>query len=277
MNTRELIENSLLDAMALLDKQETEAFERAFRAASPAVQAHVRREQTRLSHIEQLLPKVEPPAELRAAVIKAVRIEMDLAAEQAANDVRSPIFTLLPSQRVSAMWRAAAIGFMTAAVVFGTTTVATRRIFDNLETQMNANHFLESWYTADPGLTEKYFFSGNNSTRLASFNQGTASEESSAFIAVQAESNLAFFHCLTLPPQLMGVTCELVEIDAQGNAKQRYIFKYTGDVITKEVTVELDPESKFVIRKLTTGTPSEDDMQFSTITMDELDNNSIFG
>ena len=276
MNTRELIENSLLGAMALLDEQETRAFERAFQAASPAVQAHVRREQTRLSHIEQLLPKVEPPAELRAAVIEAVRIEMDLAEELAANNVRSPIFTLLPSQRVSAMWRAAAIGFMTAAVVFGTTTITTRRIFDDIENRMNERQFAADWwFTADRGLAEKYFY--NDSTRLASFSQSTATESSKAFLLIQAESNLALFRCLSLPPQLVGVTCELVQIDADGIAKQLHTFEYTGDVIMKEVTVELSPESRFTIRELTTGTPSEEGMQFSTLSVGEINELSLFG
>lgn len=275
MNTRELIENSLLDAMALLDEQETEAFERAFRAASPAVQAHVRREQTRLSHIEQLLPKVEPPAELRAAVIEAVRIEMDLAEELAANKVRSPIFTLLPSQRVSAMWRAAAIGFMTAAVVFGTTTITTRRIFDDIENRMNERQFAADWwFTADRGLAERYFY--NDSTRTASFSQGTSTETSKALLLIQAESNLALFRCQSLPPQLVGVTCELVQIDADGVARQLHTFKYTGDVIMKEVTVELSPESRFTIRELTTGTPSADAMQFSTLSVGEINDLSLF-
>ncbi len=276
MNTRELIENSLLDAMGLLDERETQAFERAFRTASPAVQAHVRREQTRLSHIEQLLPQVEPPAELRAAVIEAVRIEMDLAAEQAANGVRSPIFTLLPSQRVSAMWRAAAIGFMTAAVVFGTTTITTRRIFDNLENLMNERQFAADWwFTADRGLAEKYFY--NDSTRFVSFSKSTATATSKAFIAIQAESDLALFHCRSLPPQLMDVMCELVEIDAEGNAKQRARFTYTGDVIMIEVTVELNTENRFTIRELTVGTPSDDDMQFSTLSVGEINDLSLFG
>jgi hypothetical protein len=273
MKTRELIENSLLDAMGLLDEDETQSFERAFQAASPAVQAHVRREQTRLSHIEQLLPQVEPPADLRAAVIEAVRVEMELAAEQAAQDVRSPIFTLLPSHRVSALWRAAAIGFMTAAVVFGTTTLSMKGDFDQIEARMNANQFVEDWIMTDRDLADKYLFSDN--TRLASFNQAAVpAQQSTAVLMLQTESDRAAFYCSSLPAELMGVTCELVEIDAEGNATQLMTFEYIGDVILKEVSVELVAENSFTIRQLTTD-PSEDDMQFSTQSLGELDTKSL--
>lgn len=54
MKTQELIELAVLDAMGLLDEQEREAFDAAFDAAAPAIQAQVRREQTRLSVSEHL-------------------------------------------------------------------------------------------------------------------------------------------------------------------------------------------------------------------------------
>ena len=76
MKTQELIELAVLDAMGLLDEAEREAFEAGFSSASPAVQAQVRREQTRLCLSEALLPDEEPPAGLRALVVEAVRKAM---------------------------------------------------------------------------------------------------------------------------------------------------------------------------------------------------------
>ena len=76
MSLQEMIEMAILDAMGLLDEREQSSFESAFRAASPSVQSQVRREQTRLSRIESLLPDVTPPSGLRAAVLTAVRAEM---------------------------------------------------------------------------------------------------------------------------------------------------------------------------------------------------------
>ena len=63
-NTRDLLEYAALDALGLLDDAEREEFERAFRAASPEVQAMVRREQTRAADIDAILPRVEAPAGL---------------------------------------------------------------------------------------------------------------------------------------------------------------------------------------------------------------------
>jgi hypothetical protein len=77
MNLQQMIESAILDAMGLLDDSEREQFERAFRTASPVIQAQIRREQTRLSQIEALLPDVTPPASLRAAVVDAVRRQIE--------------------------------------------------------------------------------------------------------------------------------------------------------------------------------------------------------
>ncbi len=121
MTTQEMIEFALLDAVGLLDEQEREAFERAFAAAAPAVQAQVRREQTRLSQIEMLLPDVSPPAGLRAAVIEAVRRAMAAEAEQPAS--LSFVPPMARSRQVSRWWRAGSLGLATAAAVFMMTTL----------------------------------------------------------------------------------------------------------------------------------------------------------
>lgn len=120
MNVQQLIESAILDAMGLLDESEREQFEAAFRAASPAVQAQVRREQTRLSQAEALLPDVAPPAGLRATVIEAVRRQ--IAALRTAAPVAGVISPpLMRSRGVSPLWRAAALGLAAAAVVLGVT------------------------------------------------------------------------------------------------------------------------------------------------------------
>ncbi len=127
MTTQELIELSLLDAYGLLEEAEREAFERAFRAASPALQAHVRREQTRLSRMDNILPDVEPPAGLRAAVLEAVRRAM--AAARPGLRIRARMGwmpPLLPSRNVSPVWRAAALAMATAAVLFAAATLYIR-------------------------------------------------------------------------------------------------------------------------------------------------------
>lgn len=119
MTLQELIELAILDAMGLLDDDERELFECAFGAAAPALQAQVRREQTRLSRIEMLLPDVTPPAGLRAIVLQAVRNEMARAESSHSRDLIVP--ALVPSRGVSPLWRAASLGLLAAVLVLAVT------------------------------------------------------------------------------------------------------------------------------------------------------------
>jgi hypothetical protein len=117
MKTHELLELASLDALGLLDENEREAFDRAFAAAAPAVQAQVRREQARITRAEQYLPEVDPPVSLRAKVIAAVQQAME--AVTGARRGAASIPALLPSRGVSPVWRGAAIACAAAALVFG--------------------------------------------------------------------------------------------------------------------------------------------------------------
>jgi hypothetical protein len=117
MTLQELIELAILDAMGLLEEDERELFEAAFRGATPAVQSQVRREQTRLSQIEMLLPSVTPPAGLRALVIQAVRDEMSRSPSK-----RSLLMpTMVKSGRVSPLWRAGSLGLAAAVLILTVT------------------------------------------------------------------------------------------------------------------------------------------------------------
>lgn len=117
MNTRDLFELATLDVLGLLDEDERAAFEEAFKAAPPTVQAQVRAEQLRSARFEQaeMLPDVEPPVGLRARVVAAVR--------EAIAAVRTePVARIGPVVGVAGfnstpIWRAACIGFATASLV----------------------------------------------------------------------------------------------------------------------------------------------------------------
>lgn len=139
MDLQELIELAILDAMGLLDEGEQARFEMAFRAAPPAVQAQVRREQTRLSQIEMLLPDVEAPAGLRAAVVDAVRRE--IAASVDLEPIQLP---MLKSRGVSPLWRATALGFMVAAVTFGVMVFHVAQENQNLSERLRGDALLSS-------------------------------------------------------------------------------------------------------------------------------------
>ncbi len=114
MTTRELYELASMDALGLLDDDERQAFENAFRAAPAHVQAEIRREQLREAQSTEYLPDVKPPASLRARVIAAVLGKAELLNTE-------PIASIGPAARsaasTTAFWRAACIGFATATVV----------------------------------------------------------------------------------------------------------------------------------------------------------------
>jgi hypothetical protein len=139
MSLQELIELAILDAMGLLDEREQAGFEAAFRTASPVVQAQVRREQTRLSRIEALLPDVTPPAGLRAAVIEAVRAQI---ASGTADQKELVLPYILKSRTVSPLWRASALGLAAAAVVFGITTFQWKHEYDHLQEVLRGDNVI---------------------------------------------------------------------------------------------------------------------------------------
>lgn len=116
--TNDLLELASLDALGLLDEEERRAFESAFRAAPESLRAQLRREQRRLTNVDDLLPAIEPPASLRDRVIAAVRAAFGASVDREA-DVVASIAPRAWSIRgsVTPLWRAACIGFATATVV----------------------------------------------------------------------------------------------------------------------------------------------------------------
>jgi anti-sigma-K factor RskA len=146
MTQQELLENALLDALSLLDEDEREAFDAAFNAAPPHIQAQVRREQTRLARMDSLLPDVVPPATLRARVIEAVQSAM---AHRSAQDAHASLrlddpdtIARLPQmahrRKVAAVWRAVALGCAAAAIVLGVTAIQLQGLLQDFRSQEDA-------------------------------------------------------------------------------------------------------------------------------------------
>jgi hypothetical protein len=122
MITRDLFELASLDVLGLLDEDERRDFEQAFREAPPAVQSQIRREQLRVTDIDDWLPPVETPASLKPRVLTAVREAIDaVRAGQGRQHVSrkfGPLAVAL-QRSVSPLWRAAAVGFAAATLVAG--------------------------------------------------------------------------------------------------------------------------------------------------------------
>ncbi len=145
MTTHELLELASLDALGLLDEDERQAFERAFQAAPPALQAQIRREQARLARAESLLPDVEAPASLRARVLAAVREAIQTVGSGRRDAAARALPPLMPSRGVSPIWRAVAIGAAAAAMVFGFATLRIRTEVETINKLISANAQEAEW------------------------------------------------------------------------------------------------------------------------------------
>lgn len=115
MNLQTLLENAHLEALGMLDEQERAAFDAAFTASPPAIQAHVRDEQARWANLDFLLPNVEVPTYLRGKVLDRISAEI-IAADAAAASIvaggSSDPYHMQSSKRVTPLWRAGAIGLL---------------------------------------------------------------------------------------------------------------------------------------------------------------------
>ena len=137
MNPHELLEMASLDALGLLDEEERAEFEAAFNAASPELQAAVRRAQLRATDIDAMLPSVEPPPGLRARVLSAVRSAIAAVTVEAAVQDHAAIAGHIGDRSLvkrllnfAPMWRAACLAFATATIVL---TVFNGLIKDELD------------------------------------------------------------------------------------------------------------------------------------------------
>ncbi len=142
----DLRHTAVLDALGLLDEFETAQFERAFRAASPALQAELREIQSAAVADPAFLSGEEPAADLKVRTLAAVMTAVDMQetafapiahiGRMAARGGRTPVRSIDASDlveqamalatanadrdrfaRASYYWRAAAIAVIAALVV----------------------------------------------------------------------------------------------------------------------------------------------------------------
>lgn len=234
MTTQELIELAVLDAVGLLDHDERKTFDSAIASASPELQAHVRREQLRLSNLDHLLPDVHPPAGMRVAVIEAVReaIARDLVEAAGISDQAG--LRLMPSRRVSPIWRATAIGSMAAAIVLGISTFNMSTQYRQVQQDMTTNALLDS-ITSAYGATfvEDTLFDAK--TERVVFMPQRDGFAGQASIWTNPEWAAARLFCLNLSER-EGQTFKLAVVDAQGQIVQELMtFAPQGGLNTLEL------------------------------------------
>lgn len=251
MKSHELIEMASLDAMGLLDPEEREAFERAFRAADPAVQAQIRREQLRLAGMDDLLPEVEAPLGLKARVMAAWR-EAVAQVSGRKGDVVGRISDFRPATGVNRYWRAAAIGCAAAALVFGFANLLTRSDIKEIE-EIAQNQAVNAHLIEYGRQFDRSFFDHN--TKFVKFSPAPAADaepgpRGKATLLFDPSTHKAHLLCKDLPG--MNGTYEVVVVDQNGNQSEAVLtFKASNaGVIAKTIeNLDLENARTLVIRQ----------------------------
>ncbi|MCB9845638.1 MAG: hypothetical protein H6811_06600 [Phycisphaeraceae bacterium] len=241
MTLHELIENAVLDSMGLLDEAEQASFEMALSASPPGVQAHVRREQARLCRLDTLLPDVEPPAGLRSAVVEAVR---DAMAEEALssddlNPTRRAALELLPSRKVSPLWRMMAVASMAAAVVLGVVSLQTFSWIGQIRQGVASNQLLDQIAQRFGVNYVNDMLMGEQTVRVALRATGEGVRSEGGFW-VHPDWDSALLFCSQLPLE-SGREFRLAVIDEDGTVVQELRkFNATGGLENERIEMKFD-------------------------------------
>jgi len=217
MTTHELLELASLDALGLLDPEERESFELAFRAATPALQAQIRREQLRLSNLDGMLPAVEPPPGLRARVMAKVREAIDsMTVRKFTGGAIVP--DLRPAYGVNRMWRVGAIAAAAASVVLGLSVLQMRMDYTDIQNGQ-VNNGVTDRILSDFGVrfSQSMF---DPQTRFVQFSSDATKAEASspfsgrALLVLSPEARTGELFLKDLPAE--GAEYEVVMLDEQG-------------------------------------------------------------
>ncbi len=251
MTTHELLEMASLDAMGLLDADEREAFERAFRAAAPAVQAQIRREQLRLSRMDDLLPQVEPPLGLRARVMNAVREAISTMSVRPITSA-SAAPALRPVGGVHRFWRAFSIGSAAAAIVFGYAALQFRGEYQTTTDALSANAINDHLLKEYGAGFDRLFF--DHASRMFGFIAPDGKPTTAkATVLVHAASGRGMLFVRDLP--LPAGEYELAAVDRDGRSTVISLFR-PGIAGVKPQALEnvaLENAVQLVIRRVSDG------------------------
>jgi len=245
-SNRDLIELAQLDALGLLDEPERQAFEKAFRNAPASIQLLVREGQARASDIGAWLPDAKAPASLRQRVLAAV-------AAAVRSDSRQPEVagrltpSIARSTSVTPFWRAAAIGSMAAALLFGVVTLKLYGDFQNVSEMSHANGVADMWLKEFGAKFEHALYS--DKTQFVQFSpSNTGSPNGAAVMLMDSGSSSAQFFAKDLPQIEGGYT--LAVLDASGNVVRTIarIDTPSSRVATQFADIKMKPGESFVLK-----------------------------
>jgi len=244
-SNRDLMELAQLDALGLLDDGERHSFEQAFRNAPASIQQLVRDSQARAVQIDALLPSVQPPASLRQRVLAAVAAAV--RSESRRPEVAGRLTPeIARSTSVAPFWRAAAIGSMAAALLFGVVTLKLYSDFQNVNSTVQANAVADK-FLKDFGVKFEHMLTSDK-TEFVQFSPASAEARGSALLMVDGENETGQFFARDLPQIEGGYTLAL--LDPSGNVVRTIarIDSQSSRVVNQFANLKVSPGQSFVLK-----------------------------
>jgi hypothetical protein len=257
MTIQELLESAQLDALGLLDEQDRDAFERAFQAAPEALQKQIRREQERLCRMDALLPQVDLPDTLWPKVKDAVRAAQAAAIAEVegaglATSVRP--FPMSRSAGVHRVWRAAAIGFATAAVVLGAVTIHLRMTAESqVRLAVEAVIADQTREGFGPEYLNEILYGRPMHYVMSPAREGVRGD--AAVFTHPKWKDSAILYCSAAAPE--GKTLRLVELNEDGSIGRQFAeFESAGAQMRRKVNLEGAEPKKLALVAAPRGQPA---------------------
>ncbi|MEZ6242164.1 MAG: hypothetical protein R3B57_03895 [Phycisphaerales bacterium] len=253
MSTRELLELTILDSLGLLEPHEQEGFEREFARAPESIREQVRREQSRLADLTDLLPDVEPRDELRDRVLAAVREA--IGTRQPTPAVRHAPGRVAPrlsrGPRVSWVWRSSAIAMAVIVAILGVSITQIQMDFNTLnnETQLAQLHNrIGPEYVHDLLLDP-------NTELIHMLPVGNDESQAAATVVINPDWNIARVYHLNVGAQEQGDYRLVVLDDADNVVGEIASFHADGRFSTLEAPLEHIRDGRLGITRVSGSGP----------------------
>ncbi len=226
LSRAELIELAGRDALGILDPDEKEAFDAAFRRAEAPLRTELRRVQQSVAGLIDLGPDTEPEPQLRERVLtrlgecierlpshelkgRVLRNFEDLIENDLQGSLQFPAPLGVPSRahrdwierlaagRVSPMWRIAALILLTVALGLAWLALDAYSNAMRLADRVATNRIEEILQIKFKQLPEDYWF--NSESRLATFDVVASDFKGRAMLAVLNSQDRGFLAAINMP------------------------------------------------------------------------------
>lgn len=260
MTTQQLIENTVLYTLGMLDEHEQAAYESALTAAPAEARARIIAEARRMADLGDLLPDEQPSPELRDMVIAAVRagmreqeVEQRVASTlpaiagritpESASPRRYSQPSIPRSRGVHPAWRAAAIGLTGATIAL---TVLSSNVRNLQHTAAEGARIAEFYNTTGAEFVNSALFDAN--TRRVTLTPASTDTAGVASVWHNPDWGSARLFVKNLRAQPGDEPYRLVVLDADGNIVREVAeFRPTGELQDISVTINLATESRLAI------------------------------